>query len=449
MPASPAPPPAPPASPARRRLFVAVTLLLPWLLLALVELGLRLGGYGGRPPLFVPYAEQPGWMMTNPEFARRYFRGAFVPTPHVDFFRAEKAPGAFRVVFQGESSAAGFPYGHGGAPSRLLEQQLQAAFPGREVEAVNAAFTAINSYAMLDQADDVLAARPDAVLIYAGHNEYYGALGAASTRALGGRRPLVRAYLALQRLRTAQLLGGALGKALGTDAAARADGADAPRSVMQLMAGDQQVPLGSALYRRGLEQFRANLAALLARYRAAGVPVFVGTVASNERDQPPFVSPPAAAGDTSAAGTSPPPAPPTRAATRRPRAGTTAPPRSATRCASAPPRRSTRSSARSARATAPRWSSRRRPSSAPRRSACPAARSCSSTCTRTSTATGSSPARSTRRCGRAGCRARAARPRRLTGRPPRRSCPSPRSTRSPRSTAPGGSPRSGRSSRRG
>jgi hypothetical protein len=70
---------------------------------------------------------------------------------------------------------------------------------------------------------------------------------------------------------------------------------------MQLMAGDQQVPLGSALYRRGLEQFRANLAALLARYRAAGVPVFVGTVASNERDQPPFVSPPAAAGDTSAA----------------------------------------------------------------------------------------------------------------------------------------------------
>jgi len=193
MPASPAPPPpAPPASPARRRLFVAVTLLLPWLLLALVELGLRLGGYGGRPPLFVPYAEQPGWMMTNPEFARRYFRGAFVPTPHVDFFRAEKAPGAFRVVFQGESSAAGFPYGHGGAPSRLLEQQLQAAFPGREVEAVNAAFTAINSYAMLDQADDVLAARPDAVLIYAGHNEYYGALGAASTRGLGGRRPLVR-----------------------------------------------------------------------------------------------------------------------------------------------------------------------------------------------------------------------------------------------------------------
>ena len=300
MPASPAPPP--PASPARRRLFVAVTLLLPWLLLALVELGLRLGGYGGRPPLFVPYADQPGWMMTNPEFARRYFRGAFVPTPHVDFFRAEKAPGAFRVVFQGESSAAGFPYGHGGAPSRLLEQQLQAAFPGREVEAVNAAFTAINSYAMLDQADDVLAARPDAVLIYAGHNEYYGALGAASTRGLGGRRPLVRAYLALQRLRTAQLLGGALGKALGTDAAARPDGADAPRSVMQLMAGDQQVPLGSALYRRGLEQFRANLAALLARYRAAGVPVFVGTVASNERDQPPFVSPPAAAGDTSAAG---------------------------------------------------------------------------------------------------------------------------------------------------
>ncbi len=299
-PAAP-PPPAPP-SPARRRLLVAVTLALPWLLLAAVEGGLRLAGYGGRPPLFVPYEPEPGWLYTNPDFARRYFRGGFVPTPHVDFFRADKAPGTFRVVFQGESSAAGYPYGHGGAPSRILERQLEAAAPGRPVEVVNAAFTAINSYALLDQADDVIAARPDAVLIYAGHNEYYGALGAASTRSLGGSRALVRAYLALQRLRTAQLLGDALGRVLPAGAgAAGADGADAPRSVMQLMAGDQRVPLGSPVYRRGLDQFRANLGELLARYRAAGVPAFVGTVASNERDQPPFVSEPAAPGDTAAA----------------------------------------------------------------------------------------------------------------------------------------------------
>lgn len=303
-PMPPAPPSvAPPLPPARRRVFLAATLALPWLLLALLEVGLRLGGYGGGYPLFVPYAEQPGWLMPNPEFAKRYFQsGAFTPTPHVDFFRADKAPSTFRVVFQGESSAAGFPYGHGGAPSRMLQQRLQATFPGRPIEVVNVAFTAINSYTLLDQAGEVLAQRPDAVLIYTGHNEYYGAFGAASAGALGRSRPLVRTYLALRRLRTVQLLGNLLGAGAATLGGAPGAGdAEAPRTVMQLMAGDQLVPLGSAKYAQGLAQFRGNLADLLARYQAAGVPVFVGTVASNERDQPPFVSLPAAPGDTSAA----------------------------------------------------------------------------------------------------------------------------------------------------
>ena len=74
--------------------------------------------------------------------------------------------------------------------------------------------------------------------------------------------------------------------------AAGADGADAPAdapgTVMELMAGDRLVPSGSERYEAGLRQFRANLAALLERYRAARVPAFVGTLVSNERDQPPL-----------------------------------------------------------------------------------------------------------------------------------------------------------------
>ena len=62
---------------------------------------------------------------------------------------------------------------------------------------------------------------------------------------------------------------------------------------MSRVARERSIPLDSPLYRRGLEQFRGNLDRLLAKYRAAGVPVFIGTLASNERDQPPFVSGPA------------------------------------------------------------------------------------------------------------------------------------------------------------
>jgi tetratricopeptide (TPR) repeat protein len=295
--------------PGRRRLFLAITLALPWLLLGLLEIGLRIAGVGGSYPLFVPYEPEPGWLFTNPDFARRYFAGGpFTPSPHLDFFRAVKAPGTFRIVFQGESSAAGFPYGHGGAPSRMLAQRLQAAFPDRQVEVINAAFTAITSYTLLDQADEIVAQQPDAVMIYTGHNEYYGVLGAGSTRALGGARPVVRTYLALQRLRTVQLLGGLVRwtrvEGEGGAAASGGPGADdtgsAPRTVMQLLAGDRRVALGSPLYGRGLAQFRANLAELLGRYRSHGVPVFIGTVVSNERDQPPFVTGFAQGTDTTA-----------------------------------------------------------------------------------------------------------------------------------------------------
>ena len=58
-----------------------------------------------------------------------------------------------------------------------LEERLQATFPGREIEVINTALTAVNSYTLLDQADEIAGQRPDAVLIYTGHNEYYGALG--------------------------------------------------------------------------------------------------------------------------------------------------------------------------------------------------------------------------------------------------------------------------------
>ncbi len=271
----------------RRRLLTGIALALPWASLALAEGALRMADVGHTDPLFVPYADDRRFLMTNDSVGRRWFRGAFVPSTHLDFFRATRGPRTLRLVFQGESSGAGFPYGHGGAPSRMLEARLQATFPDRDVEVVNTALTAVSSYVLLDQADEIVAQRPDAVLIYAGHNEYYGVFGAASTRALGGSRGVVRAYLTLRRLRIVQLV-----ERLVSPRGARTDPGTptAASSVMELMAGEQLVPLGSDRYRAGLAQFRANLDALLARYRAARIPVFVGTLVSNERDQPPFVS---------------------------------------------------------------------------------------------------------------------------------------------------------------
>ena len=52
----------------------------------------------------------------------------------------------------------------------MLEGRIRASQPTRYVEVINTAMSAVNSYTLLDFADEIIAQNPDAVLIYAGHN---------------------------------------------------------------------------------------------------------------------------------------------------------------------------------------------------------------------------------------------------------------------------------------
>ncbi|HSW30174.1 MAG TPA: tetratricopeptide repeat protein [Longimicrobiales bacterium] len=286
---------APPERPAwsrltfRQRILLGVwALALPVLLVGLLEAGLRTGGYGSSYPLFIRYGgEAPDMLVPNPEVARRYFPGPEpAPLPPTDLFHADKAPGTLRLFVQGASSAAGFPYSYGAAFSRMLEQRLQDGDPTRTVEVVNTAITAVNSYTLVDFADEIIAQRPDAVLVYAGHNEYYGVFGVGSSVSLGRSSLAVRGYLLMVRWRSVQLLRAALTR---LRPAPDQTGPEASRTLMERLAGNRSIPYGGALHEAGIRQWRANLRRLLARYRDAGVPVFVATLASNERDLAPFV----------------------------------------------------------------------------------------------------------------------------------------------------------------
>jgi tetratricopeptide (TPR) repeat protein len=271
----------------RRLVFTGLMLLIPVLFFVGLEGGLRLAGYGDDYPLFEPLEEDPRYLVRNSEVARRYFaQQANVPAALHDVFAAEKGEDEFRLFVQGGSTAAGFPFYHGGAFSRMLEHRLQRTFPDRTIEVVNTAMAAVNTYTLLDLADEIIEQAPDAVLVYAGHNEYYGALGVGSTESLGAFRGLVNTYLQLRRFRTVQLLRDGLAGIAGLFAGGDSGGDSS--TLMARMVGEQTIPYGSAAYDLGLRQFRANLSDLLATYERAGIPVFVATLASNERDQGPF-----------------------------------------------------------------------------------------------------------------------------------------------------------------
>lgn len=287
-PAQPAP--EAPLSRGRRWAFTGLMLALPVLFFVLLEGGLRLFGYGADYPLFVPMEGAPAYLVQNREVARRYFtQQAEVPNSIGDAFLREKPAGSFRLFVQGESSAAGFPFYHGASFSRMLRQRLQATFPDRGIEVVNTAMAAVGSYTLRDLADEIVAQRPDAVLLYAGHNEYYGALGVGSTESLGRSPGVVNTFLALRRFRTVQWLRNVVTGAAGLFGGRQA-GEVPSNTLMGQMVGEQTIPYGSEVFAAGERQFRSNLADLLAVYQRAGIPVFVGTLASNERDQRPFVS---------------------------------------------------------------------------------------------------------------------------------------------------------------
>jgi lysophospholipase L1-like esterase len=271
-------------------LFLCITLLTPFFLLGAAEVITRLAWPEGALPLFVtaPFGDGE-YLIANRRVARRWFAGDdTVPAPMAEPFAAHKPARGFRVFVLGESTTAGFPYPRNGAFSRSLRDMLRDVLPDDSVEVINLGIAATNSYALVDIADEVLEHEPDAIVIYAGHNEYYGALGAASTEAVVGTPGMVRLYLALLRSRAVLAFRAGLSR-LRTSAPR--NGTDDAASRMETMARDREIGLNGKTYHRGVRQFEVNLQRVTRAFRRAGVPVFIGSLASNLRDQPPLAAP--------------------------------------------------------------------------------------------------------------------------------------------------------------
>jgi tetratricopeptide (TPR) repeat protein len=273
----------------RKTAFTLIAIAIPVILLVGVELVLRTLDAAPRAPLFIENPQLPEYSLANPRVVERLFaRPEAAPAVSIEtgFFRTRKADGGLRLVVQGGSSAAGFPYGYSASLAGMLEQRLRMEFPEREVEVVTTAMSAVNTYALLDFADEIIAIEPDAILIYAGHNEFLGILGVGSALSSSQSPWLTRLILGLRRF----ALYRSLERALAPDAEAPRPGARDEGTLMARIAAEKRIPIDSRLFERGVEQFRVNLETLLGRYREAGVPVFIGTLASNERDQAPFAS---------------------------------------------------------------------------------------------------------------------------------------------------------------
>jgi len=266
--------------------FYLILALIPILFFVLLEVGLRIFGYGDDLSMWVQAT--PGKKIANAYVARRYFSNVKnLPTTIEDVFDSTKAENSYRVFVLGESSAAGYPYMPLGSFSRYVRKRLELAYPDRKIEVVNLGMTAVCSYTVRDFMPEVIKQKPDVVIIYTGHNEYYGALGVGSLESLGKSRTLVNLYLDLSDFKTVQLIkdflqwfvksiSGEPEKSTGT--------------LMSRMAKEQSIELNSDSFNDGIDQFDGNMRDIIEICKDSNIPLILGTLTFNLKDQKPFVS---------------------------------------------------------------------------------------------------------------------------------------------------------------
>jgi tetratricopeptide (TPR) repeat protein len=272
----------------KRIIFKTVAILLPFLVLFLLEISLRVFHYGNDLELFIEARNHPDYLVLNPAASKRYFiNEAFAPTGNSELFKKDKDDSTLRIFVLGESTTIGYPFFHNGSFHRWLQYRLMRSFPDRQFEIINLSLTAVNSYTVLGFAKELIRYKPDAVLIYTGHNEFYGTLGVGSSNKIGNSTHINRLMLLLRQLRLVQLLSNTYEKIKNLPAP---EEKYAGQTLMQRMVGEQQIPYESKLFYQGVNQFVSNMNETLDLFNKNHIPVFVSNLVCNDRGLKPFVS---------------------------------------------------------------------------------------------------------------------------------------------------------------
>ena len=279
----------------KKRVFSIIVFFIPILIILLLEIFLRIFNYGGDQRLFVtgPEKQISHYWMCNQNVGKRYFYMlGSTPSPPKDLFLKEKPKNGYRIFVLGGSTTAGFPYGYNLMFPRIINIQLSEMFPDKHIEIVNTAMSAVNSYTMLDFMDEILAKEPDAILIYAGHNEYYGAMGIGSQESIGGNPNFIRTFLKLTRFKTFLLVRNIVGSLKKGISKARSGGTeiDPTNTLMTRIVGEQKIPYKSDMYNLGLQQYEKNLRDIFEKAQRNNIPVIMSELICNIKDQPPFIS---------------------------------------------------------------------------------------------------------------------------------------------------------------
>ncbi len=268
--------------------FKLFFLILPILFFITIELSLRLFNLFSQEQLFKEI-ERNGtkYYQLNPYIAKRYFdpQKVTLPTLYPETFSHQKSDKTFRIFCLGGSTTAGFPFEYQVPFPHQLKNILKQTYPDCHFEVINMGLSAVNSFTVLDLLPDILDKEPDLILIYMGHNEFYGAYGSASTFSIGQNGSFIRLYMNLKNLHLVNMVKSIIKGILPAPAK---PGKSA--TLMESMIAGKTIGYQSDKYKTTLENYKDNLNIIMEECNAADIPVIIGSLFSNLKTHPPFSS---------------------------------------------------------------------------------------------------------------------------------------------------------------
>ncbi|MAQ87134.1 MAG: hypothetical protein CMG23_02865, partial [Candidatus Marinimicrobia bacterium] len=263
--------------------FRVFLVIIPFLFFISIELFLRLFDLFNPQSLFFENKNN-DFIQVNSNIGQKYFNSKKVPVPNMypQKFSAIKSKNTFRIFCLGGSTTAGFPYEMNVPFPQQLKFILEDNFPEKKIEIINLGLSAINSFTILDWIPQIINHEPDLIIIYMGHNEYYGAYGVGSKISFTNNGFLVRLALKLKNLNSFLMLE----KILSFSIAKIENKSNG--TLMEQISNKKEIPIDSKLRQKVYNNFDKNLEIILNYITNNNIPVIISTLTSNLLDQVPF-----------------------------------------------------------------------------------------------------------------------------------------------------------------
>lgn len=268
----------------KKRAFIFVFFFLIILVLITFELILRFIGYGFSTEIFVKPKYIDEIYVENLSFSNKYNLKQNWISSNINnmlirnVFPAKKKQNTLRGFVLGGSSAQGFPYESNQSFSKITEIALKQSKKYDSVEVINLGLSAMSSYFVKDTAKKVLDYQPDFIVIYAGHNEYYGTISYTT----GGNYYTKNLNLLLKESKIFQMIFSFIGSG-------RVDSGSQRGNLMSEQFRNTKIFKNEAIDKKVAEDFIRNLDEIVKKYTAKNIPVIVVEPVSNLYDMPPFM----------------------------------------------------------------------------------------------------------------------------------------------------------------